>query len=302
MSGTFRICATGLGMGIVHVLTGPDHLSALATLSANVGNCRAFWYGIRWGIGHSIGLVVVGSIFILLSRNNDDAIVIPESIETVLETFVGLFMIALGCYSLHKAAHTHHHLENNDNTRTHSSDLELPNQNREQYNDPQHDFALGGEASLSLADVQNHTRTKDEDGRKSMDHFSIRHTIMEFFHDSHEPTEEEEEGGLLSKRFLTLGIGIVHGVAGPGGVLGVIPAVQLHNAWLSTVYLGSFCLTSTLIMGCFAVTWGKCSSRVSQNSHTVKYRIEIFSASLSILVGCLWLLLLYLGILDDVFP
>ena len=35
-------------MGAVHVLTGPDHMSALATLSAN-GGCGSFKYGIRWG-------------------------------------------------------------------------------------------------------------------------------------------------------------------------------------------------------------------------------------------------------------
>jgi len=49
------IIGKGIAMGILHVLTGPDHLSALATLSANVGQCRAFGLGVRWGLGHSAG-------------------------------------------------------------------------------------------------------------------------------------------------------------------------------------------------------------------------------------------------------
>jgi hypothetical protein len=115
-------------MGIVHVLTGPDHLSAIATLSANVGNFQSFWYGVRWGIGHSIGLVVVGSIFIILSNHNDDdhhnhhgdnyntgnnmndpnddssnqTVDIPPLVESIGETFVGFFMLALGLYSMYK--------------------------------------------------------------------------------------------------------------------------------------------------------------------------------------------------------
>ena len=47
-------------LGIVHVLTGPDHLSAIATLSANVGHTgAAFGLGVRWGLGHSTGLLLV---------------------------------------------------------------------------------------------------------------------------------------------------------------------------------------------------------------------------------------------------
>ena len=91
----FSCCPKALG--IVHVLTGPDHLSAIATLSVNVGDFRAFWYGIRWGIGHSIGLIVVGSVFIALENihfdqgtiedgsidNSSRIIEIPENIENL---------------------------------------------------------------------------------------------------------------------------------------------------------------------------------------------------------------------------
>ena len=58
-----RLLGLGLGMGVVHVLSGPDHLSALATLAVD-GKLRAFWLGVRWGLGHSLGLLVIAVTFI----------------------------------------------------------------------------------------------------------------------------------------------------------------------------------------------------------------------------------------------
>jgi hypothetical protein len=40
--------------GLVHVLTGPDHLTAVSMLAAGGGasRWRAAWLGVRWGLGH----------------------------------------------------------------------------------------------------------------------------------------------------------------------------------------------------------------------------------------------------------
>jgi hypothetical protein len=62
-----QLIGFGLGMGIVHVLSGPDHLSALATLSVG-GSWRSFYLGVRWGLGHSTGLILIA--IILLSAGN----------------------------------------------------------------------------------------------------------------------------------------------------------------------------------------------------------------------------------------
>jgi hypothetical protein len=56
----------------------------------------------------------------------------------------------------------------------------------------------------------------------------------------------------VGQRIMALSVGIVHGVAGPGGVLGVLPAVSLHDSFKSVCYLGSFCLSSVLAMGVLA--------------------------------------------------
>jgi hypothetical protein len=326
-------------MGIVHVLTGPDHLSALATISVNVGNWQSFWYGVRWGIGHSIGLVFVGSIFILMSNTDNASIVIPEIAETVGETFVGLFMLALGIYSMTKAIRkwnndtfldedmrrammqtsvfgdssissdsffipdnaldkrSHGMLDRGVSDRSISQripkDTALKSMRTaifhdddddEDLEDPPLKFELG-EASLSLADTGG--KNNETTGVASLSH-------------DHDHLPNMDDG--ISKQFLSICIGIIHGVAGPGGVLGVIPAVQLHNVFLSIIYLGSFCVTSTLVMGVYAASYGTCSSQLSANNPKFGFQMEALSALLSIIVGLLWLMLLYVGKLHDIFP
>jgi hypothetical protein len=45
----------GLAMGVLHVLSGADHISAVATLACGKNKTKAFYLGVRWGIGHSVG-------------------------------------------------------------------------------------------------------------------------------------------------------------------------------------------------------------------------------------------------------
>ena len=71
------LVTTGVLMGILHVLTGTDHLAAVATLSAaNLTHCPhigldGLLVGFLWGLGHSLGILVVG--FALLAAGREDA-------------------------------------------------------------------------------------------------------------------------------------------------------------------------------------------------------------------------------------
>jgi hypothetical protein len=96
-------------------------------------------------------------------------------------------------------------------------------------------------------------------------------------------------------------VGIVHGIAGPGGILGVLPAVGLHDTFKSFLYLGSFCFVSIATMGVFAAVYGEATGRLGERSELMAFRIAIFSSMLSVIVGVLWLVLAAFGKLQEVF-
>jgi uncharacterized membrane protein YfcA len=334
-------------LGCVHVLTGPDHLSALATLAANVGNSFAsFGLGIRWGVGHSSGLLVVGILLILLSKKGQDTVDMPDYASHVFESIVGVFMLLLGMYGVRRAW-----LKRPKAYSAIGESSPRKNNNGENGSPGIRRYNNGDDYLFTIPSSSEHSEddSNNSDSQKADDHLEIyfdgdeKPTSIKSLPDSqnHDPVEdviivvpsdeadmEEEEavvveqayGSLVSpslcRRFLddvtrkistkTMAflVGIVHGFAGPGGVLGVIPAVQLQNWKLATLYLGCFCTSSTLTMGCYACMYGTCSSRlVGNGTDTLReFRIECFSACLSILVGITWLILLALGKLEDVFP
>jgi len=110
--------------------------------------------------------------------------------------------------------------------------------------------------------------------------------------DMHDPT---------TQRIISFSIGLLHGVAGPGGILGVLPAVEMQNWRYSFIYLGAFILSSTLSMGTFAALYGELTKRVGATAESVELGLSVFSAALSIIVGTVWLVLSLLGKLEGLF-
>ena len=94
----FQVIGTALGLGIVHVMTGPDHLSALSTLAVGKPLKIAFGLGVRWGCGHSFGLLIVAIIFFALGRSVD-----LDALTFYADIFVGIFMVLLGGWYMLKA-------------------------------------------------------------------------------------------------------------------------------------------------------------------------------------------------------
>ena len=318
----------------MHVLTGPDHLSALATLSANVHNIEhAAWLGIRWGIGHSTGLLLVAILLLLFnnhSPDNNDTIEVPKYLSTFFETLVGIFLIFLGTYGIHRARVKR--FESTYRVIPSVNDLVVEQQQQRRSN-----------TLLSLHhhvhnDTPNSVTPVERDGtdiemlRQQNNNESItsiqqqRQQLQRFQEgEQHQPTSQLQAAFLwvsrLSTQTMAILAGILHGLAGPGGVLGVIPAIQLQNGKLAAIYLFCFCTTSTITMGIFAAMYGSCSSSLTieqqpdggecrpfltdcnlPSPRIREFQIECASACLSIFVGTMWLVLLALGKLDEIFP
>lgn len=98
----------GLLAGLVHALSGPDHLSAVAPLV--IGEPRRRWrMGLFWGIGHSFGVWAVGLLALGLR-----GILPVEILSSWSERLVGAVLIGVGLWGLRRAfvarlPHTHDH-------------------------------------------------------------------------------------------------------------------------------------------------------------------------------------------------
>ena len=102
------IIFTGALAGLFHVLSGPDHLAAVAPLAVERG--RNGWFaGWTWGFGHAAGVVVVALLAILLR----DLLPPVEILSAWGERVVGVALIAIGLWALQRglniAPGAHHH-------------------------------------------------------------------------------------------------------------------------------------------------------------------------------------------------
>ena len=102
------IClVTGFVAGLVHVFSGPDHLAAIAPLSVN--DREAAWLsGVRWGLGHASGVIMVGLLSLLLR-----GLLPVHWLSSWAERLVGVVLIGIGLWGLRKAfsgrMHVHEH-------------------------------------------------------------------------------------------------------------------------------------------------------------------------------------------------
>jgi hypothetical protein len=111
---------SGLFAGFVHVLSGPDHLAAIAPYAVDA-KARAWRTGVRWGFGHSAGVLGVGLLALLLR----DALSI-DLVSAWGERFVGVVLIAIGAWGLQAAFTNRVSLRNHADRELHKHKHEHP--------------------------------------------------------------------------------------------------------------------------------------------------------------------------------
>ena len=132
-----------------------------------------------------------------------------------------------------------------------------------------------------------------------------------------------------SRRGWSMSIGLVHGVAGPSGILAVLPAVVLADAGKSAAYLVAFFVASATAMGAFAAIFGYVTdlavrrqmdddaqhdgcedvgavdsrerrvTRATDAATRVAMGLNLCAGVLAVAVGTTWLALSWLGLLGS---
>jgi len=90
----------GLAAGLLHVVSGPDHLAAVAPLAAAGRN---HWKaGLQWGVGHTTGVLLIATLLLLIREQ------LPlDAIAAYSERLVGIALILVGGCGVWKANRSH---------------------------------------------------------------------------------------------------------------------------------------------------------------------------------------------------
>jgi len=101
----------GLLAAMIHVVAGPDHLAAVAPIALRED--KSWLIGLFWGIGHTIGMILIGILFFYFR----DFIPV-DFISEQSEKIVGIILIIIGVWVFFKLVkkktssdeHSHIHL------------------------------------------------------------------------------------------------------------------------------------------------------------------------------------------------
>ncbi len=103
---------TGFAAGGLHVFSGVDHLAALAPAAVE-NPSNATRTGMYWGLGHGIGVLIIGSIGLVLRSFVD-----LEAWSGWAEFLVGFLLVGIGVWAIlrSRTVDIHGHQHTHDNT------------------------------------------------------------------------------------------------------------------------------------------------------------------------------------------
>ena len=97
------IFLTGFIASIAHVVTGPDHLAAVTPLAID-SRKKSWMIGFSWGLGHTLGMLMIGLLFILFKE------FLPvDLISRLSDKLIGLLLIGIGSWAIIRTYIRHSH-------------------------------------------------------------------------------------------------------------------------------------------------------------------------------------------------
>jgi len=147
MSDSFPFIAA-LIASILHVITGPDHLAAVIPFAIE-SKKKAWKIGLFWGIGHLMGMLAIGILFLIFRE------LIPvDSISAYSEQLVGMVLLLIGAWSFYKIfkeekKHKHLHVHSNHTVAIHKHE-HAHHHEASHHHTHNHQLKQSGFASLSI--------------------------------------------------------------------------------------------------------------------------------------------------------
>lgn len=312
---------------------------------------RSFLLGVRWSVGHAAGLAIVCAVFFASRRRFDLdrlSVVADKLVGSSMIALGALSLFSLHRWRRRRAAERLHvadvHADGPGARDIHEDvgvrvaarvGAESPrdepfggtssseSKTKTTWSSPSSAVAVRGVVLELEAGSDAHAAAHDLD----VPHVHVPAPVC----DADVERAEDREGGKrptsspggvrtedvaavaeeASRARWSFGIGFVHGLAGPSGILAVLPAVVLEDAAKSTAYLVAFFVASTASMAAFAGAFGAASydaatragggggARNSDAPARVAMGLNLFAGCAAIVIGTAWVALSSLGLLGD---
>ena len=248
----------GIIAAILHVISGPDHLAAVTPFAIE-SKKKAWKVGLFWGVGHLLGMLSIGILFLAFKE------LIPiEKISLHSEKMVGVILIGLALWIFFKIfreekqhIHTHIHAEGNPM-------------------------------------IHEHPHSHDEVGPiiKKYPHVSseVTFTIPKRPHIhqteiSHTHLNTNLKQGIIA----SLTVGFVHGLAGVAHFLLFLPVIGFTSKLDSAKYIVGFGMGTLLAMISFAFIIGSFATFSNQKQNGTFFKgIRMAGGLFAFVIGIYW--------------
>lgn len=253
------IFLTGFIASIAHVVTGPDHLAAVTPLAID-SRKKSWLIGFSWGLGHTLGMLLIGLLFILFKEYLPIAAISKHS-----DTVIGFLLIGIGSWAILRIYLRHSH-RNKAHGHFHTQPFLFVHMHA-------HSHGLRPTFNHVSPHFTGHNHPHLPDANHWHDH-EHRHT-----------------GKVKQNALMALGIGIIHGFAGFSHLFALLPSLALPTMMASVIYILAFASGTILTMIIFAFILGLAAfqSVVKDRQIFLKW-FTLSGALLAIAIGILWLI------------
>ena len=275
---------TGFIASIAHVATGPDHLAAVTPLAID-SRKKSWLVGFSWGLGHTIGMLLIGLLFVLFRD------LLPvEAISRHSDTVIAFLLIGIGIWALIRMyrQHSHGYLPH---AHFHTTPFLYAHIHKHTHLEG---HSAGHNRDLPPSQKQDHTSiSQTQDGTQY--HPDGRIFYKGAVIHNRRPVDanhgHKHLGKVRQNAFSAFLIGVIHGFAGFSHLFALLPSLALPTLMASVIYVVAFASGTILTMVFFALILGFIAHKsVVKDKQTFLKWFSVSGAILAIVIGLLWII------------